>query len=188
MKHNEDLRPLSESEEEGNDPMNPASAIENEKKDSEEVELDPMTKIEMELAEYKDKFIRLYSEFENYKKRVSRDRTELIKFAAIDTYLTFLPVIDDFERAQKSLDEAKDIDSVRQGMQLIYQKLKSTTEAKGLKPMVSIGTTFDPELHDAISNVPAPSSDLKGKVIDEVEKGYFLNDKVVRHAKVIVGN
>ncbi len=141
----------------------------------------------MELSEYKDKYLRLYSEFDNYKKRVIRERSEQIKFAAVDTYLTFLPVIDDFERAQKSLSEAKEIDSVRQGIQLIYQKLISITESKGLKPMISMGTPFDPELHDAISNIPAPSEDMKGMVIDEIEKGYFLNDRVIRHAKVIVG-
>lgn len=195
MKHKEDAKAWKENEESAT--MNDTGAdsvkemnAKNEYAlpDAESQEADPLIKMEIELSEQKDKYLRLYSEFENYKKRVSRERTELLKFATIDTYLTFLPVIDDFERAQKSLDEAQDIDSVRQGIQLIYQKFKSTLESKGLKPMVSVGTAFDPELHDAISNIPATSDDLKGKVVDEIEKGYYLNDRVIRHAKVIVAN
>ena len=151
-------------------------------------EVDPIAKMEVELSEQKDKFLRLYSEFENYKKRVSRERVEQLKFASIDTYLTFLPVIDDFERAQKSMEDAKELDAVREGVKLIYNKFKSAIESKGVVPMLSIGTPFDPELHDAISNIPAPKEDMKGMVIDEIEKGYLLHDKVIRHAKVIVGN
>jgi molecular chaperone GrpE len=195
MKQNEDTRPWTENDEEGESEMNsnkdqtePAFDAEHGLPDAEIEEQDPMVRMEIELSEYKDKFLRLYSEFENYKKRVSKERIEQIKYANIDTYLTILPVIDDFERAQKSLDEANDLDSIKQGIQLIYQKLKSATESKGLKPMVSIGNTFDPDFHDAISSVPASSEGMKGKVIDEIEKGYLLNDRVVRHAKVIVGN
>ncbi len=195
MKHNEDPGSWTENDEEGRTEYNTADSQEELNNqaghalpDAEEAESDPLVKMEVELSEYKDKYLRLYSEFDNYKKRVSRERGELLKFATIDTYLIFLPVIDDFERAQKSLDEAKDVEAVRHGMQLIYQKLKSVTESKGLKPMNSVGTDFDPELHDAISNMPAPSEKMKGKVIDEIEKGYLLNDKVIRHAKVIVGN
>jgi len=192
MKQNEETQPWAENEEarEAGEEMNSGNPVDAEHAlpDAEKVEADPIVKLELELSEYKDKFLRLYSEFENYKKRVSRDRIDQIKFASIETYLTFLPVIDDFERAQKSLDEATDVDSVRQGIQLIYQKFKTLLESKGVKPMNCVGTEFDAELHDAISNVPAPKPELKGKIIDEIEKGYMLNDKVIRHAKVIVGN
>lgn len=155
--------------------------------DAETAEADPLVKMEVELTEYKDKYLRLYSEFENFKKRTSRERSDTVKFAATDIFLSLLPVIDDFERAQKSIEDTPDHDPGKQGIQLIYQKLKSVTERNGLKPMLSVGTTFDPELHDAISNAEAPSGEMKGKVIEELEKGYYLHDKVIRHAKVIVG-
>ena len=194
MKNKEDAKTWTgndqSGEEESNMEMN--SEIENEQEnalpDAESVETDPVVKMEVELSEQKDKLLRLYSEFENYKKRVSRERTEQLKYAAIDTYLTFLPVIDDFERAQKSMDDASDVNSVREGVKLIYQKFKTLLESKGVKAMNAVGTAFDPELHDAISNMPASSDDQKGMVIDEIERGYLLNDKVIRHAKVIVAN
>lgn len=151
-------------------------------------EVDPIAKLEAELTESRDKYLYMYSEFENYKRRVSRDRIEQSKMAGSDVFLSILPIIDDFERAMKSIENTNDIDAIKSGIQLIYSKLKSTTESKGLKPMDATGKDFDPELHDAITNIPAPTLDLKGKVVDEVEKGYFLNDKVIRHAKVIVGN
>jgi molecular chaperone GrpE len=99
-----------------------------------------------------------------------------------------LPVLDDMERAIKASKDVKDIDAVKAGVQLVYQKMKAMTESKGLKAMESVGKPFDPELHDAITNMPAPSEDMKGKVLEEIEKGYYLYDKVIRHAKVIVGN
>ncbi len=155
--------------------------------DAETAESDPLIKMEVELTEYKDKYLRLYSEFENFKKRTSRERGDTVRFAAMDIFLSLLPVIDDFERAQKSMEDTPDQDPGKQGIQLIFQKLKSVTERNGLKPMLSVGTTFDPELHDAITNIDAPSVDMKGKVVEELEKGYYLHDKVIRHAKVIVG-
>jgi len=189
MKQNEETQSWAENEEsqdagEEMNTENPEQAL----PDAETAEADPLVKMEVELSEYKDKFLRLYSEFDNYKKRVNRDRIDQIKFASIETYLTFLPVIDDFERAQKSLDEATDVDSVKQGIQLIYQKFITLLESKGVKPMNCIGKEFDSELHESISTIPAPTPELKGKIIDEIEKGYMLNDKVIRHPKVIVGN
>lgn len=151
-------------------------------------ENDPIAKMEAELSESRDKYLRLYSDFENYKKRVSRDRIEQSKMAGSDIFLSILPIIDDFERALKSFETAKEIGPVKEGLNLIYSKLKSSTEARGLKAMDAKGKPFDADLHDAITNVPAPSEDQKGMVIEEVERGYFLNDKVIRHAKVIVGN
>ena len=141
-------------------------------------ETDPIAKLEAELTESRDK----------YKRRVSRDRIEQSKLAGSDVFLAILPILDDMERAIKSFESTSDVEAIKAGINLIYSKLKSTTESKGLKPMDATGKPFDADLHDAITNIPAPSPDLKGKVIDEVEKGYFLNDKVIRHAKVVVGN
>ena len=151
-------------------------------------EVDPIAKLEAELTESRDKYLYMYSEFENYKRRVSRDRIEQSKLAGSDVFLAILPILDDMERAIKSFESTSDVEAIKAGINLIYSKLKSTTESKGLKPMDATGKPFDADLHDAITNIPAPSPDLKGKVIDEVEKGYFLNDKVIRHAKVVVGN
>ncbi len=195
MKHKEDYKAWTENdhaanEKEGNKETQAdfVNEQDNVLSDAENVESDPLIKMEVELAEQKDKLLRLYSEFENYKKRVSREKTEQLKYAAIDTYLTFLPVIDDFERAQKSMEDATDVNSVREGVKLIYHKFKTLLESKGVKAMNAVGTAFDPDLHDAISNIPAASSEQKGMVIDEIERGYLLNDKVIRHAKVIVAN
>ena len=151
-------------------------------------EVDPIAKLEAELTESRDKYLYMYSEFENYKRRVSRDRIEQSKLAGSDVFLTILPIIDDMERAIKSSENTTDVEAIKEGIKLIFSKLKSSTESKGLMPMNATGKDFNPDLHDAITNVPAPSEDMKGKVIDEVEKGYFLNDKVLRHAKVVVGN
>jgi len=154
--------------------------------DAESAELDRVAKLEVELAESKDKYLRLLSEFDNYKKRVARERIDLVKMAGADILLSVLPVLDDFERAIKAMtDEEK---SAQSGVMLIFNKLKNILESKGVKAMDSVGKVFDSDLHDAITNVPAPSEDLKGKVVDEIEKGYYLQDKVIRHAKVIVGN
>ena len=147
---------------------------------AEEAELDPVAKLEVELSETKDRLLRLFS--------VARDRIEQNKMAGADIFLSILPIIDDLERALKSFPQTKEAESVKEGVQLIYNKIKSTTESKGLKAMDAAGKLFDADLHDAITNVPAPTEDLKGKVIEEVERGYYLNDKVIRHAKVIVGN
>lgn len=143
---------------------------------------------EEKLAELNDKYVRLYADFDNYRKRMTKERLELIKFASEETFKQILPVIDDFERAFKSMAEIKDINVMKQGEELIYNKLKNILSQSGLQEMKSAGETFDPELHEAVTNVPAPSDDMKGKVIEEVEKGYYLNGKVIRHAKVVVGN
>ena len=155
--------------------------------DAETAESTPEAKLEVELSESRDKYLRLYSDFENYKKRVARDRIELVRIAGADMLLAVLPILDDMERAVKAMNETDDLAAIREGFKLIYNKLISITEAKGLKPMESIGQLFNVDLHDAITNVAAPSENMKGKVIDEIEKGYYLNDKVIRHAKVIVG-
>ncbi|MEO5602212.1 MAG: nucleotide exchange factor GrpE [Cyclobacteriaceae bacterium] len=151
-------------------------------------ETEPTSKLEAELTIANDKYLRLYSEFENYKRRTSKERIEQSKMAGMEIFLSFLPVIDDLERALKSMDTENDLKSVKEGLNLIYSKIKNITLAQGLKEMNAKGKMFDPEIHDAIANVGAESESQKGKVIDEIEKGYFLNDKVIRHAKVIVAN
>lgn len=140
--------------------------------------------IQAELEESKDKYLRLFAEFDNFKKRSVKERFELMKTAAQETLTALLPVLDDFDRAKKSADNGNETFS--EGVQLVYQKLYSILEHKGLKSMDSTGTDFDPEWHEAITDIPAPSEEMKGKVIDTVEKGYVLNDKIIRYAKVVV--
>ncbi|GAC1311059.1 MAG: nucleotide exchange factor GrpE [Mucilaginibacter sp.] len=142
-------------------------------------------KEELQLAN--DKYLRLYAEFDNFRRRTIKEREEARKMEGKDVIVSLLPVLDDFDRALRSMENATDLAPVKEGVELIQQKLKNTLTQKGLKEMGSIGKPFDPELHEAITNIPAPNEDLKGKVVDEMEKGYFLNDKVARFAKVIVG-
>lgn len=142
---------------------------------------------EEKMAAMNDKYLRLYSEFDNYRKRTNKEKLELISTASAGVLKDMLSVLDDFERAIANNDKVEDINAVKEGFQLIYNKLKSGLEAKGLKQMQAKGETFDPELHEAIANVPAPEETLKGKVVDDVERGYYLNDKVIRFAKVVVG-
>jgi len=137
--------------------------------------------------EYKDKFVRLYAEFDNYRRRTNEEKLQLIATAGKDVINNMLPVLDNFERAIATNENLDDITAIKEGFQLIYNMLKANLEAKGLKPMESKGQDFDSDLHEAIANIPAPDAALKGKVIDDVEKGYYLNDKVLRFAKVVVG-
>ncbi len=139
---------------------------------------DKLAKLEEELSIEKDKHLRLIAEFENFKKRNARDRIELLKYASEEIILALLPVIDDFERALKAEPD-------NEGMKLIHQKFLAILQQRGLKAMESVNTDFNPDLHDALSQVENGSGN-SGKVVEEVEKGYYLNDKVIRHAKVIV--
>jgi len=148
----------------------------------------PEQLLKQEVALANDKYLRLYAEFDNFRRRTIKERSELLQTAGMDVIVSMLPVLDDFDRALRHMDNAADVNAVKEGVVLIQSKLKNILGQKGLKDMSSIGTAFDPELHEAITNIPAPSDDQKGKVIDEVEKGYYLNDKVARHAKVVVGN
>lgn len=141
-----------------------------------------------ELAAERDKFMRLYAEFENYKRRTSKEKYDLMLTASKDIIVQLLPVIDDMERAFKMLDsQSEEVKKELEGFKLIHKKFFGTLESKGLKPIESISKPFDVELHEAVTKIPAPAEDLKGKVIDEVEKGYTLNDVVIRYAKVVVG-
>ncbi|WP_299161651.1 nucleotide exchange factor GrpE [uncultured Tenacibaculum sp.] len=136
----------------------------------------------------KNKYLRLFAEFENYKKRTSKERIELFKTANQEVMTVLLPVLDDFERALTHIEDDKEAEELRKGVLLIYQKLIKTLEQKGLTVLeVKPGDVFDAEVHQAITQIPAPSDDLKGKIIDCVEKGYKLGDKIIRHPKVVVG-
>lgn len=149
---------------------------------------DATEKLKAELDEAKEKYLRLYSEFDNYRRRTSKERLELISTANEDLMAAMLPIIDDLERADKAFDEKGDIKSFKKGYDLIYIKLKNITESKGLKPMeVKAGDDFNPEVHEAVTQIPAPEEKLKGKIVDVIESGYLLNDKVIRFAKVVTG-
>jgi molecular chaperone GrpE len=154
---------------------------------SPELELSEEEKLKAEAAEWNNKYLRLYAEFDNFKRRTSKERLELMQMAGKDVIVELLTVLDDFERAQKSMETASDIEAVKEGVNLVHHKLKNLLTSKGLKEMNAIGTEFDADLHEGITNIPAPTDNLKGKVIDELEKGYYLNDKVIRFAKVIIG-
>jgi molecular chaperone GrpE len=146
-----------------------------------------LEKVKEELKEAGDKYLRLAAEFDNFKRRNAKERVELIQTAGRDVITDLLEVIDDNDRAQKQLETSEDVQQIKEGVSLIFNKLKNKLQAKGLKPMESIHKEFNPDLHEAITEIPAPSENLKGKVLDEVVKGYYLNDKLIRHAKVVVG-
>lgn len=137
--------------------------------------------------EVNDRYLRLYSEFDNYRRRTSKEKIDLISSASEGVVKDLLSVLDDFERAMEHNENSDDASSIKEGFQLIYNKFKNTLEGKGLAPMESKGEVFDTELHEAVTNFSVEDKSQKGKVIDVVEKGYFLNDKVLRYAKVVVG-
>lgn len=145
-------------------------------------------KLQEALQTEKDKFLRLFAEFENYKKRTAKERIDLFKTANQDLMVAMLPVLDDFERALNHIEEDKEAEELRKGVFLIYQKLISTLEQKGLKRMeVKKGDDFNADNHEAVTQIPAPSKKLKGKIIEVIEKGYLLGDKVIRFPKVVIG-
>jgi molecular chaperone GrpE len=143
--------------------------------------------LKKEIDELKDKYVRLVADFDNFRKRNAKERLDLIQTASKDVLSRLLPVLDDTERAEKQLQTAQDTAALREGVSLVFNKLRSTLQSAGLKPMESVGKDFNPEFHEAITEVPAPAPAMKGKVLDEVEKGYYLNDKIIRFAKVVVG-
>lgn len=146
-----------------------------------------LARLEDELKEQKDKYLRLMAEFDNFRRRTAKERIELSQTAGKDVIVSLLEVLDDCDRAEKQLQSQEPVSADKEGILLVFNKLRSILQAKGLKPMESIHTDFDVEKHEAITEIPAPTADLKGKVIDEVVKGYYLNDKLIRFAKVVVG-
>ena len=151
------------------------------------VEEDAIEKLNEELQSQKDKYLRLVAEFDNFRKRNAKERLELIQTAGKEVITSLLDVLDDCDRAEKQLQHTDDIKQLKEGVQLVFNKLRSVLQNKGLRPMESINTDFDVEKHEAITEIPAPSENMKGKVLDEVQKGYYLNDKIIRFAKVVVG-
>ncbi len=146
-----------------------------------------VTQLREEVAQLKDKSMRLLAEFENYKKRTIKERIESSKMAGQEVFISLLPVLDDFDRAIKSINSASDVEALKEGVNLIYSKFKGIVETQGLKEMKSLGEAFDTDLHEAITSIEAPTEEQKGKVLDELEKGYYLNEKIIRYAKVVVG-
>lgn len=144
-------------------------------------------KLRMELDETKDKYLRLVAEFDNFRKRNAKERMELIMTAGKDVIQSMLEVLDDSERAQKQMETTEDVAAIKEGVMLVFNKLRSTLQSKGLKKMESVNTEFNADLHEAITEIPAPNDKMVGKIIDEVEPGYYLNDKLIRYAKVVVG-
>lgn len=150
-------------------------------------EEDEMEKLQGEIQEQKDKYLRLFADFENFKRRTAKERIELIQTAGKEVITSMLDVLDDCDRAEKQIQTSQDVNQIKEGIQIVFNKLRSTLQSRGLKAMESINTEFDVEKHEAITEIPAPTKDLQGKVLDEVTKGYYLNDKIIRHAKVVVG-
>jgi molecular chaperone GrpE len=184
----EDIKDEHNAEEETQDNRSEEEKAAEAEAQAKDEELSDFEKLEIELAESKDKFLRLYSEFENFRRRNAKERLELVKTASEDVIADLLPVMDDFERAEKSFEDKSDEEALKEGFTLIKNKFDKTLTNKGLKAMDSeAGIDFDPEIHEAITKIPAPDKKLKGKVVDVVEKGYLLNDKVIRFAKVVIG-
>ena len=155
--------------------------------ETEEAPLSELDQLKADLADQKDKYLRLMAEFENFKRRTAKERVDLIQTAGKDVIVSLLDVMDDCDRAEKQLNGSDDIAVQKEGIQLVFNKIRTTLHAKGLKAMESIDQAFNVELHEAITEVPVPEAAKKGKVIDEVTKGYYLNDKIIRFAKVVVG-
>jgi molecular chaperone GrpE len=152
------------------------------------VEESETDKLQADLDEQKDKYLRLAAEFDNFRRRTAKERLELIQTAGKDVIVSLLDVLDDVDRAEKQLANSEDIAVQKEGIQLVFNKIRSTVFSKGVKALESIHTEFDVEKHEAITEIPAPTPELKGKVMDEIQKGYYLNDKLIRFAKVVVGN
>jgi molecular chaperone GrpE len=150
-------------------------------------EKDPLTELQEKYDSLNDKYLRLYSEFENFRRRTAKEKLEVMKTAGGNIVRDLIQVIDDFERDIAANENNEDVNNIKEGFELIHHKLKHNLEQQGLKPMDAEGKEFDTEYHEAVTNIPAPSEDMKGKVVDVAEKGYFFHDNVLRYAKVIVG-
>lgn len=146
-----------------------------------------ISELEAANREMNDRYLRLSAEFDNYRKRTLRERMEMTKTAAESVMLSILPVIDDFERAMHSIEMGMDFEATKEGILLIYNKFKDFNKQNGISEIEAVGKAFDTDLHEALTKIPAPSENLKGKIVDVIQKGYYLNEKVIRFAKVVVG-
>lgn len=161
---------------------------EEQAEDNGNAQQEEIERLKVEISEAKEKYLRLYSEFENFRRRSAREKLDMVQTANQELVKDMLPVLDDFERAASNYSEKMDVNALKEGMDLIANKFSKVLEQKGVKPMdTKEGTDFDPEIHEAITQIPASKDELKGKVVDVVEKGYYLHDKVIRFAKVIIG-
>jgi molecular chaperone GrpE len=189
--HKKDVKNSAENPENGNNvtiDINADADVPGTEHLSEPVEKeDQATKLEAEIAGWKDKYVRLMAEFDNFRKRNAKEKLEMVQNASEAVINNLLEVLDDAERAQKQIETSRDINEIKSGITLVFNKLRNTLQARGLKEMQSLNEAFNPDLHDAISEIPAPKEELKGRVVAEVAKGYYLNDKILRHAKVVVG-
>jgi len=170
--------------------LNAQKEAENSPETAPELEQTPLSELDQikaDLADQKDKYLRLMAEFENFRRRTAKERLDLIQTAGKDVIVSMLDVLDDCDRAEKQLNSADDIAVQKEGIQLVFNKVRSTLQSKGVTAMESLHKDFNVELHEAITEVPVSENKQKGKVVDEITKGYFLNDKIIRFAKVVVG-
>ena len=190
MKETKDINLSEQMEEAQNTPTPETKNIENQPEAETKVEteaIDPVTQLENQLAELKDQYLRKVAEFDNYRKRTLKEKTELILNGGEKVITSILPILDDFERAEDNISKANDLDALKEGVELIFQKLLKVLEAQGLKKIETHEADFNTDFHEAIAMVPAANEEQKGKVVDCVQTGYTLNDKVIRHAKVAIG-
>ena len=178
----EENRDLSEEQQAAEEQEKQVAAEESEVPEDAELQEEPS-----ELEELRNKYLRLVAEFDNYRKRMARERIELMQTSEKDVMVALLDVLDDTDRAEEQMEKTDNIAEVKEGTKLIFNKLRKTLQARGLKAMHCVNEAFDAELQEAVAEIPAPTEELIGKVIDDVQKGYYLNDKLIRHAKVVVG-
>ena len=188
MKETEDINLSEQMEETQKAPAPETNDTENQpEKEAETETVDPIVQLETQLAELKDQYLRKVAEFDNYRKRTLKEKTELILNGGEKVITSILPILDDFERAEDNISKATDLDALKEGVELIFQKLLKVLEAQGLKKIETHEADFNTDFHEAIAMVPAANEEQKGKVVDCVQTGYTLNDKVIRHAKVAIG-
>lgn len=183
----EELNEMHESESENTAEKEEKQVQDKHAKSKKEDKTQQVEELGQKLAEVNDKYLRLSAEFDNYRKRTLKERMELTKHAGEQILEKILPVMDNFERALKSMESANDVPALREGVELIYSNFRDFLMQNGVKEMECLHTEFDPEVQEAVTKIPAPTEDLKGKVVDCIQKGYTLNDKVIRFPKVVVG-
>ena len=167
--------------------QNPETENQQENQDASIEELNELDTLKKEIEEQKEKFIRLYADFDNFKRRNAKERVELIQTAGKEVIQSMLEVLDDCERAEKQMNQSTDLKQIREGIGLVFSKFRNILQSRGLKEMKSIGETFNPDFHEAITEIFVQDENMKGKIVDEVEKGYTLNDKIIRFSKVVIG-
>jgi molecular chaperone GrpE len=182
------FNPVENQENEGNIDINTDESLSGTSHLNEPLEEESkLEKLKAEVEDQKDKFVRKVAEFENFKRRSAKERVELIQTAGKEVITDLLDVLDDCDRAQKQIEKSEDNKEIKDGVLLVFNKLRNILSAKGVKPMQTFHEEFNPDLHEAITEIPAPADELKGKILDEIVKGYYLNDKIIRHAKVVIG-